>query len=242
MALYSRFAGYYERIFPFRDEVFRFLERYAGERGGAVLDAGCGPGHYCGRFAGNGFCAVGVDLDDDMIAAARRKYPVAAFHCLDIRELHSLGKGFRCIYSIGNVMAHLPQEDLPLFLGRLHGMLDQGGYWIMQVVNRDALSGLDRYDFPLRSFSSGEETLFFHRRYDNIGTESLSFSVWLEDGGHNIFEERVRLFPVMSAEYLRLHEAEGFECEGVFSDFRSGALLQEPGSGLVMVFRKPQAS
>ena len=50
MSFYSDFAPYYELVFPFREQVYSFLREHAGVSDGAVLDAGCGPGHYCGMF------------------------------------------------------------------------------------------------------------------------------------------------------------------------------------------------
>jgi hypothetical protein len=49
------------------------------------------------------------------------------------------------------------------------------------------------------------------------------------------------LYPVTSGDCLRFHEAAGFICLGMFADFRRSALSSEPGTGLVMVFRKESA-
>lgn len=238
MSFYSRFAGEYERIFPFREEVYRFLNSHAGLPGSRVLDVGCGPGHYCGRFARDGFMTTGIDLDGVMIEEAERHYPEALFRCLDMREVDALGDGYGCIYSIGNVAAHLSPEDLGRFLDKVQTMMVPGGRWIMQVMHWDPLMELDRYEFPVRSIESENRQLTFHRHYDSITQQSLSFSISLRASGTELFSERTTLYPVSIEGYLQLHAAAGFELIGVTADFIGSPVRQMPGSGLVMVFGK----
>lgn len=238
MSFYSKFSEYYERVFPFREEVWCFLKRYTGNPGNALLDVGCGPGHYCGRFAREGFSATGIDLDEAMIAEALRCYPEAAFRCLDMRQVDEAGRKFNCIWSIGNVMAHLPGEELASFITKTHALLEAGGYWIMQVMNWDALTELTEYDFPVRTITADSSTAAFHRRYSSITPESLRFTFSLRQEASALFEETVTLYPVRVERYLSLHESAGFRCESIFSDFSGTPLRSDPGTGLVMVFRK----
>ena len=44
-----------------------------------VLDIGCGLGHYTERIAAAGFEAVGLDISETAVAAARRRFPQARF-------------------------------------------------------------------------------------------------------------------------------------------------------------------
>jgi len=50
MSFYSEFSNQYEEAFPLREEVIGFLRNHFPEKVSAILDLGCGPGHYCGRF------------------------------------------------------------------------------------------------------------------------------------------------------------------------------------------------
>lgn len=238
MSLYSKFSAYYERVFPFREEVCRFLKSYAGSPGDALLDVGCGPGHYCGRFASEGFMATGIDLDEAMIAEAKQRYPKAEFHCLDMRQVDEIGKRFDCIWSIGNVLAHLPADELAPFISKIHKLLKPGGHWIMQVMNWDALAGLTHYDFPVRTIEADGSKATFHRRYSSITPESLQFSFALRDESSVMFEESVTLYPLGVDRYLSLHEEARFRCEGIFSDFSGSPLKDVPGTGLVLVFER----
>ncbi|NTW52071.1 MAG: class I SAM-dependent methyltransferase [Chlorobiaceae bacterium] len=239
MSLYSRFAACYEQVFPFREEVYGFLKNHAGESGSAVLDIGCGSGHYCGRFGGEGYKAIGIDLDEVMIAEAGRHYPDASFLCLDMRSVKSAGSGFNCIYSIGNGLAHLHRNDLLPFIESVHGMLVPGGRWIMQVMNWDALLALREYSFPEKPIKIAEDSAVFHRGYSSITTDSLSFSFALRyASGKELFAEKITLYPVTCRHYHHLHEVAGFRCSGQYSDFSMNPVRAVPGTGLVMVFEK----
>lgn len=236
MSFYSKFSEYYERVFPFREEVWQFLKVYAGSPGNALLDVGCGPGHYCARFAADGFKPLGIDLDEAMIAEAKQCYPKAEFRCLDMRRVDETGRQFDCIWSIGNVMAHLPNKELAPFISNIHKLLKPGGHWIMQIMNWDALAGLTEYDFPVRTIEPNGSTATFHRRYSSITPESLQFTFSLRNEDSTMFEETVTLYPVGVDRYRALHEAVGFRCKGMYSDFSETPLKDVPGTGLVLVF------
>ncbi|MBM0206305.1 methyltransferase domain-containing protein [Micromonospora sp. STR1s_5] len=55
--------------------------------GRTVVDAGCGGGRAVGELAERGAHAVGVDVDPEMIAVARERWPAGEFHVGDATEL-----------------------------------------------------------------------------------------------------------------------------------------------------------
>ncbi|HEU5472942.1 MAG TPA: methyltransferase domain-containing protein [Actinophytocola sp.] len=55
--------------------------------GRTVVDAGCGGGRAVGELAERGARAVGVDLDPEMIAVARQRWPAGEFQVGDACEL-----------------------------------------------------------------------------------------------------------------------------------------------------------
>jgi len=236
MSFYSEFAPYYEQVFPFREEVYAFLKGYAGEPGGAVLDIGSGPGHYCGRFSRDGFAADGLDLDSRMIGAAVRSYPDASFHCMDMAHIGSLQGQFMLAYSIGNVLSHLPSDRLRKFIEKVRSLLAPGGFWALQVVNWDAMLDRRAFVFPVKTLDGGEMT--FHRRYSGISPERVLFEFSLMRGDAAVFSERFILYPETSGRYLQLHEQAGFVCTGRYGGFDGGAFNGERSAALVMVFRK----
>ncbi|MEI8185523.1 MAG: class I SAM-dependent methyltransferase [Chlorobiaceae bacterium] len=236
MSFYSDFAPYYEKVFPFREQVYSFLREHAGRLGGAVLDAGCGPGHYCGMFLRDGFRVTGIDLDQMMIDAASAAYPQGIFNCMDIAEIGSLENSFQLAYSIGNVLAHLPFERLGTFIEDSYAILQTRGYWIVQLVNWDYLLTQKDYTFPVKTIFDGSVT--FHRRYSRISPEGVVFEAKLIIEGATVFNEQTKLYPLASDLFFRLHQAAGFLLEGVYADFDKSKFRKECQSGLIMVFRK----
>jgi SAM-dependent methyltransferase len=236
MSLYSEFAGWYEQVFPFREEVYLFLREHAALPPCAVLDAGCGPGHYCRRFQHDGFQATGIDLDPEMIAAAAATSPTVAFHAMDITDLASLNQSFSLIYSIGNVVAHLSPDRFSVFLSQVHAALEPGGCWIFQTVNWDYLLTLPEYRFPVKTVGNG--SVSFHRRYLDIAPEQVIFEVELLADNKRIFNEQTTLYPLTADCYRQRHEAAGFKLAGLYSGFDKTPFSREHNSGLVMVLTK----
>lgn len=236
MSFYSEFAVWYEQIFPFREEVYLFLRDHAAPPGSAILDAGCGPGHYCRRFQHDGFRPTGIDLDSKMIAAAAATSPAVAFHAIDIADLASLKQSFRLIYSIGNVVAHLSPDRFSAFLSQVHAALEPGGSWIFQTVNWDYLLRLTEYRFPAKTVGDG--SVSFYRRYLDISPEQVIFEVELLADNQKIFNDQAVLYPLTADSFRQKHEAAGFSLEGTYSGFDKTPFSREHNSGLVMVFTK----
>ncbi|WP_433275341.1 methyltransferase domain-containing protein [Pseudonocardia xinjiangensis] len=67
-----------------RARSYELLEPLAGR---TVVDAGCGGGRAVAELAERGARAVGVDLDPEMIAVARERWPGGEFHVGDASEL-----------------------------------------------------------------------------------------------------------------------------------------------------------
>lgn len=236
MSFYSEFACWYEQLFPFREEVYLFLRNHAAHSGNSVLDAGCGPGDYCGRFQRDGFLSTGIDLDPEMIARAAATFPAATFHCMDIAKLASLGQSFGLIYSIGNVVAHLSPDRFSDFLQEVHATLEPGGCWIFQTVNWDYLLRLPEYRFPVKTIGNG--SLSFYRRYLDISPEQVVFQAELHADNQKIFSEQAILYPLTADSYLQRHEAAGFSLKGIHAGFDTTPFTKEHNSGLVMVFTR----
>lgn len=238
MSFYSDFAAHYEAVFPFREPVFAFLAGRLAPGPRRVLDLGCGTGHYCGRFAAAGHAAVGIDLDPAMVAAAARAYPAARFHELDLLDLDRVAGRCDLAYSIGNVLAHLPQERLPELLAKVRDVLSPGGVWVQQTVNWDHVLGLGRpeFRFPERALPDGVR---FSRDYLDITPRRLRFATRLAAADRLVFAGEVELYPVRADEVRRLHEAAGLVEEGHWADFAGAPFRPDAEGGSVFAFRRP---
>ncbi|NEX13558.1 MAG: methyltransferase domain-containing protein [Prosthecochloris sp.] len=236
MSFYSEFSNQYEEAFPLREEVIGFLRNHFPEKVSAILDLGCGPGHYCGRFQQEGFGMMGIDLDKKMIEAARKRYPDARFECMDMNGIETVTERFETIYSVGNVIAHITPEQLRRLLPVISKLLFPGGYWIFQIVNWDYLLTLARYTFPAKTLEGG--SLTFHREYENISEKRVTFHTFLQSEDKLLFDERLPLYPLRSDDYLKYHSSAGFQPVGLYADFNKKEYRKNTESGAIYVFRK----
>ncbi len=239
MSFYSRFAAHYEKVFPFRDGVYSFLSERLSPRNGRVLDVGCGPGHYCGRFAAEGARAAGIDLDAEMIRAARESHPDASFRHLDMTELGRLEGTFDLAFCIGNVAAHVDEGAFRGVLESLRRLLRPSGTWVLQTVNWDRILGAESFVFPPREL--GEGGLRFLREYRDLSPSGVRFRTRLLEGDRELFHDEVRLFPVRAARYVELHRDAGFEPVEHYADFAKAPFVPSSGAGNVLVFRAPSS-
>ena len=240
MSIYSEFAPWYEQLFPFREEVYLFLCEHVGTSGSSILDAGCGPGHYCARFQRDGFRSTGIDLDSKMIDEAVTSFPDSEFFCMSIEDVASLHRSFRLISSTGNVVAHLPPARFSAFLQDVYAALEPGGCWIFQVVNWDYILRLAEYRFPVKTVDDG--SVAFYRRYPVISQERVIFDVELVSGGQKVFNEQTTLYPLTVDNFLQRHRDVGFSLTGMYAGFDKTPFNRDRDSGLVMVFMKERGS
>ncbi|MEZ4386953.1 MAG: class I SAM-dependent methyltransferase [Candidatus Krumholzibacteriia bacterium] len=235
MNFYTDFAPHYERIFPFRPATLAFLRSWLPERG-RVLDLGCGTGHYTGALAAAGLEAVGVDLDEAMIMAARERYSTALFVVEDLAQAPALVESADGAFCIGNVLPHLGYEALGAFLVDLAGVLPAGAPWVVQTVNFERLLPLETpHEFP--SLDAGDG-LGFARRYTAGDDGSVVFATRLLRDGTEVFRGEAVLWPLTSAELEALHRRAGFALTRQFGGFGGEAFAAAESGALVQVYRR----
>lgn len=179
---------YYEETYRKRTDDVAFYERLARERGGPVLEYGCGNGRLflpiaralATHHAGRGAACVGVDLSAAMLrdlrarlsaepAAVRSRARVTRG---DMRKVR-LGERFRLVLCPFNALLHLYERaDLEAFFARVREHLAPGGRFVFDVSVPDA-SELARD--PARAFgvppfsvptSEGRKVVRYRERFD----------------------------------------------------------------------------
>jgi SAM-dependent methyltransferase len=99
--------------------------------GGRVLDAGCGTGRVAMRLDEVGFSCVGVDVDESMLAVARRAAPHLSWHRADLAGLSAAdldGVGdFDLVVMAGNVVPLLAPGTVGSAVSSVAALLRPGG-------------------------------------------------------------------------------------------------------------------
>jgi SAM-dependent methyltransferase len=110
--------------------------------GARVLDLGCSAGLHALELARRGFRVTGVDVEPSAIELARQRGResggTARFEVLDLSTgaFAPLGT-FDLVYSIGNVLSHLPKAGIRGILRKIRGRLNAGGVFIFDLLNGD---------------------------------------------------------------------------------------------------------
>jgi SAM-dependent methyltransferase len=112
-----------------------------------VLDAGCGMGRVAIELVRRGIDTVGVDLDDDLLAYARRSQPSIQWLLDDLATM-DLGRCFDVVAMPGNVMIFCRADDRPAIIRNIAAHLEPEGSLVagFQLDAGEAPMSLDLYD------------------------------------------------------------------------------------------------
>jgi 2-polyprenyl-3-methyl-5-hydroxy-6-metoxy-1,4-benzoquinol methylase len=126
--------------------------------GSRVLDAGCGPGRVGAELAARGHTVVGVDVDPELIAAARADHPGPTWLVADLAELDLAAMGepdpFDVAILAGNVITFVAPDSETQVLTRVAEHVRPDGVVVVGF-------GLDRgyalADFDAHAVAAGLE-------------------------------------------------------------------------------------
>ena len=137
-ARYDERAAAGENVHGEADFVMRFAPRW-------VLDAGCGTGRVARELARRGVDVVGVDLDPDMLATARRRSPALRWVEADLASFQ-LDRTFDVAVVAGNVMILLAPGTEPAVVANIAHHLRPDGLLIAGFQVRPEHLTLAEYD------------------------------------------------------------------------------------------------
>jgi SAM-dependent methyltransferase len=151
------------------------LERRLGP-GAAVLDLGCGNGIPVARRLAGDYAVTGVDFSPIQVARARALVPRATFLCADMTRVQFPDASFdavACLYAL----IHLPLEEQPVLLRRLHGWLRPGGLFVA-TVGHQAWTGTEKNWLGV----DGGDMWWSH-------ADTTTYRMWLTEAGFTIERE-----------------------------------------------------
>lgn len=144
----------------------------------SVLDAGCGTGRVAIELAARGIETVGVDLDEPMLAEARRKAPGQTWVSGDLLDVDA-GDGFDLVVMAGNVMIFVTPGTEAAVVQNMAGHLRPGGLLVAGFQTGGSRLSADGYDAHCRAagltavarwstwdrepFDGGDYTVSVHR-------------------------------------------------------------------------------
>lgn len=118
------------------------LERWAEQIDGAVIDAGCGPGHWTDFLQKQGVEATGIDLVSEFIESARTRFPEATFRVSSLRDLGPADgslSGILAWYSL----IHLLPTELPGVLSEFARALGTQGHLLVGFFEGESAEPFD---------------------------------------------------------------------------------------------------
>ncbi len=172
LLLENRFRGSEEEITESVKSYVPLLSKLPGP----VLDIGCGRGELLEALRQAGIEAFGVDMDRSMVERCREKglrvEEADLFVDLESREPNSLGG-----IVATQVVEHLTQKQLDLFLQLSMKCLKSGGVFILETINPQSVTALARNFFrdPTHTFPVHPETLRFALEMKGFQTVDIDY-------------------------------------------------------------------
>jgi SAM-dependent methyltransferase len=193
----------------------RFIEDSLGvEKGGAVLDLGCGTGRHAIDLAHRGYQVVGFDLSLAMLAKASEEAQERGaklnFMQGDMREM-TFNEQFDGVYCWNTSFGYFEEDKNAQIIERVHDALKAGGLFLLDVVNRDFLL---RQSPSLVWFEGDGCVCMDEMNVDFITSRmKIKRTTMLDDGRSHEIEYSVRVYSLHELGRI-LHE-QGFKVREV---------------------------
>ncbi|MHB0935960.1 MAG: class I SAM-dependent methyltransferase [Armatimonadota bacterium] len=106
--------------------------------GGLVLDLACGQGRHALPLAQRGFRVVGLDYQLNLLQKAKARGAGVSFLRGDMRQL-PFAETFDAVVNLFTAFGYFSDEENAGILSEVARVLRPGGWFVMDVANRDAL-------------------------------------------------------------------------------------------------------
>jgi SAM-dependent methyltransferase len=194
-------------------EVHFIEDRLSIERGGAVLDLGCGTGRHAVELARRGYEVVGFDLSLAMLARAGEEAQdhdaKLNFVQGDMREM-SFEAQFDGVYCWNTTFGFFEEDKNAQVIDRVHRALKTGGLLLLDVINRDFLIRQS----PSLAWFEGDGCVCMDEMNVDFITSRMRVkrTIMLDDGRSREIEYSVRVYSLHELGRI-LHEHRFKVCE-----------------------------
>jgi len=167
-----------DSVFPsvdapfFLDHVSRYYHaRNFFKPGASVLDVACGKGYGSAILAENAGEVLGIDLNEESLALARKHFgvPNLEFRSWDVLKLAELGRKFDVITAF-EIIEHLEARDTHRFLTALGAGLKPGGGLLLSTPNHDVVTkaGVEVPPFHINNLKATELVRLLKRHFPGV--------------------------------------------------------------------------
>ena len=210
---YTRFADYYEQIFPVNDNKKQVIIDFIIDKE-TVLDIGCATGEVMEIINSSNKQASGIDLDARMIALAQEKN-LNAWQ-MDMKEIDALQETYDGLLCLGNTLVHLDNlNEIDKFFKDAHQLLNNQGELFIQIVNYHRVLEKNVSQLPTLYSDSMDASL---ERYYEQKDEKIQFKNILTIA-KNQYHSSVSLYPLTHDSLKQLATNNGFEVIGEFGSY-----------------------
>ncbi|WP_419948655.1 class I SAM-dependent methyltransferase [Candidatus Palauibacter sp.] len=235
------FGEAYLELYPHRDEeeaaraVALYRERTGIEPGDRVLDLACGAGRHLQRLRGAGLRAVGIDLSDPLLRAARDRPGLAGTLVrADMRALPFEDAAFDGLVNFFTSFGYFltPEEDTRV-LAEIRRVLRPGAPFLMDYLNAEWV--IDRLDPQ----SEGEINGTCVRQTRWVEGDQVFKRIEIGGGAGEppeVYHERVRLYTPEALQ--KLLREQRLEPRILFGDY-DGAPFGSDSPRLLVIGRNP---
>ena len=117
-----------------------FLDFVKDKKKCKILDIGCQSGNLCHDLAQIGHEAYGVDVMEELITEANRRFPENNFKCADCEKGLPFEDNFFDIVWAGDIIEHIHFTDV--FINEMNRVLKIGGLFILSTPMHNKLKNV----------------------------------------------------------------------------------------------------
>lgn len=210
------------------------------KKGGRILDIGCGTGDFVNLANECGYDAIGVDLDEEAIAAGRRYWKTNRIYAMSAEDYFAKNRKKFHIICLFNVLEHL--ENPHKMLEEIKKYLHPYGYICISVPNNDSTLNkiwrvITKADYPphhLTRWSAKAIEIFLQHHNFEILTRKTC-----EPRLTDIIPDFLKIYAPRSIKATTVMKISGITCRVLSPlDYITKKIASEGRSQLVIARRK----